>query len=137
MLLQGSLVIVYEIDVSHIHGVLRRNLGIIDLEFTYQQFLRRVNSLSDDKGDPPTSKEHQNPAPPVVITNPNPPPDIRQNNTESASSSTSVHQNAGQNSEENSEAIAELNKLSIQVLKERCKDRGEKIGGKKADLIAR
>lgn len=110
--------------------------GIIDATYTYPQFLRRVNNLSNDKGDPPTSSEHQNPAPPVVTnahhvsqpaTNP-------YQDNENASAAP-LHQH---NSEENNtEALAELKKLSIAALKERCKDRGEMIGGKKDDLIAR
>jgi hypothetical protein len=108
--------------------------GLVDANLTYQQFLRKVKALSDDKGNAPTSREHQNPAPPVVIANQNPQTAPSSNNTNEEAQS---HQNAGQNSEENSEAFTDLNKLSIQVLKERCKERGEKIGGKKSDLIAR
>lgn len=116
--------------------------GVIDVLLTYQQFLRRVNALSDDKGNPPTSDEHKNPAPPVITTNPNAQSASSDANEEapaaaSAHQNNKSHQNAGQNSEENSEAMAELNKLSIQALKERCKERGEKISGKKPELIAR
>ena len=38
---------------------------------------------------------------------------------------------------EHNEASAELRKLSIAALKERCRERDEKISGKKGDLIAR
>jgi len=114
--------------------------GVIDVEFTYQQFLRRVKDVSNDKGDPPTSREHQNPAPPIVVANhnsqPAPSPD-NVNGNDGDVPAPHADQDPRQNPEENSEVTAELNKLSIQVLKDRCKERGEKIGGKKADLIAR
>ena len=45
----------------------RAKNGSIEAEFTYKQFLSRVKALPDHFGDPPTSREHQNPAPPVVV----------------------------------------------------------------------
>lgn len=121
-------------------GLLQLIAGVIDVEFTYQQFLRRVKDVSNDKGDPPTSREHQNPAPPIVVANhnsqPAPSPD-NVNGNDGDVPAPHADQDPRQNPEENSEVTAELNKLSIQVLKDRCKERGEKIGGKKADLIAR
>ena len=38
--------------------------------------------------------------------------------------------------EEHSEEYTELKKMSIAKLKERCKERDEKIGGKKEELIS-
>ena len=120
-------------------GLLRYIAGVIDVEFTYQQFLRRVKDVSNDKGDPPTSREHQNPAPPIVVANhtsqPGPIPDNGNGNREAPA--PHAHQDPTQKSEENSEVAAELSKLSIQALKDRCKERGEKIGGKKSDLVFR
>lgn len=116
-------------------------LDIIDIEYTYQQFLRQVKALSDDKGEPPTSSEHKNPAPPVVTANHNaqPAPSSSNNTNSEASAATSAQpqQHADHNAAQNGEAAAELNRLSIQALKDLCKERGEKIGGKKADLVAR
>ena len=107
---------------------------MIDVKFTYEQFLRLVNQLSNDKGNPPTSREHQNPAPPVVVN--------VNNTSQPVPSASAIHEHAHekpvQSSEtENSQEFAELNKLSIAALKEQCKERGEKLGGNKADLIAR
>ncbi|KAL7531615.1 hypothetical protein ACHAXR_007312 [Thalassiosira sp. AJA248-18] len=125
--------------------------GSIDTNFTYKQFLSRVKVLSDEIGDPPTS-EHQNPAPPVVTAEENIPgpssnvvaaPDddsfSPQSNVQNdvQPTTSSVQTSRDENSEEQSELKSELNKLSIAKLKERCKERDEKIGGKKEDLIAR
>lgn len=118
------------------HSIL---VGIIDATLTYQQFLSRIRTVSDDKGNPPRDREHQNPAPPVVVSAKHIPQSATSPVVDDASGCRSpVHQNVAHDpQQENCEAIAELKKLPIQALKERCKDRGEKMGGKKEDLIAR
>ena len=122
--------------------------GNIDVRLTYPQFLSRIKACGEELGNAPTSKEHQNPAPPVVV-NANRIPKRSSNahekeegdfvqprkldpsdNDESKGSSAEVtHEDSGH--------AAELKRLSIQALKEQCKERGEKTGGNKAELIAR
>lgn len=120
--------------------------GNIDANFTYKQFLSRVKVLGDEIGDPPVALEHQNPAPPVVTGDEHVPaapsgdlePDentfspLEEDVPKKAQPKTSTAQ-----IEENSEEYSQLKKMSIARLKEKCKERDEKIGGKKDDLIAR
>jgi len=128
--------------------------GNIDATITYKQLVTQVKKLGEEIGDPPTDREHQNPAPPVVTdaehipeasSNPlddddnafipgNPLDDdnaFAQNNIQSKTSSAPTLR------EENSEEYTELKKMPIAKLKEKCKERDEKIGGKKDELIAR
>ena len=122
--------------------------GSIVAEFTYKQFLSRVKQVGDELGDPPTEREHQNPAPPVVVNTeqtPDPPSNsVDEGDTMSSEpgpeQKKSQPNSSGleQTSRENiSEEYSVLKKLSIAQLKERCKERDEKISGKKDDLIAR
>ena len=122
----------------------------IDAIFSYKEFLSRVKVLGDDIGDPPTSREHQNPAPPVVVNAEHIPEPLRNRNDYDSSSpqSENVHSNfqSRQGSktpstqsvhEETSEESSQLKNLSLAQLKDRCKERDEKISGKKDDLIQR
>lgn len=124
--------------------------GSIDAIFSYKEFLNRVKVLGEDIGDPPTDKEHQNPAPPVVVNAEHIPEPLRNRNDDDAFSpqSDNVQSNfqSRQGSktssthtvhEETSEEFAQLKNMSIAQLKDRCKERDEKISGKKDDLIAR
>ena len=131
----------------------RAKNGSIEAEFTYKQFLSRVKALPDHFGDPPTSREHQNPAPPVVVNSEHIPefapaadddgdsPQSDHNMQEGKAQSKQKAQpkpSSKQPSQEgDSTEYANLKKLSIAQLKERCKERDEKIGGKKDELIAR
>jgi len=125
----------------------KANRGNIDTTVNYKDFLRKVKALGDEIGDPPTEREHQNPAPPVVTNaeyapeaSANPLDDDRafspchdtQNDVHPKNSSAQTLQK-----DENSEEYSELKKMSIAELKEKCKERDEKIGGKKNELIAR
>ena len=124
--------------------------GSTDATFTYQQFLSRVKVLDDKYGDAPTDPRHMNPAPPVPDTGgmpestfgeedspfyePGQEGDPAMDSKQEAKKPASKPPPA---QEVNSEEHAQLKKLSIAQLKERCKERDEKIGGKKDDLIAR
>ena len=132
----------------------RAKNGSIEAEFTYEQFLSRVKALPDHFGDPPTSREHQNPAPPVVVNSEHIPecapaaddggdsPQSNHNMQEGkAQSKQKAQPKPSRSSLPKKEIVqstyANLKKLSIAQLKERCKERDEKIGGKKDALIAR
>ena len=124
--------------------------GSIDAIFSYKEFLSRVKVLGDDIGDPPTSREHQNPAPPVVVNAENVPEPLRNRNDYDSSSPQSENVQSNSQSrqgsktsstqavhEETREESSQLKKLSLAQLKDRCKERDEKISGKKDDLIQR
>ncbi|KAL3768086.1 hypothetical protein ACHAW5_009143 [Stephanodiscus triporus] len=124
--------------------------GSIDAIFSYKEFLNRVKVLGEDIGDPPTDKEHQNPAPPVVVNAEHIPEHLRNRNDDDAFSPQSENTQSNFQSrqgsktsstqtvyEETSEEFAQLKNMSIAQLKDRCKERDEKISGKKDDLIAR
>ncbi len=124
--------------------------GSIDAIFSYEEFLSRVKVLGDDIGDPPTSREHQNPAPPVVVNAENVPEPLRNRHDYDSSSPQSENVQSNSQSrqgsktsstqavhEETSEESSHLKKLSLAQLKDRCKERDEKISGKKDDLIQR
>ena len=121
--------------------------GNIDARFTYKKFLERIKMCDEKLGNPPTSKEHRNPAPPVVVNwNPPAPKSSKTNvgkdhpRSDKAAPSKDakpMEKATVQHLEEDSEQVEELKKLSIQALKDRCKERGEKLGGKKDELIAR
>lgn len=124
--------------------------GSIDAIFSYKEFLSRVKVLGDDIGDPPTSREHQNPAPPVVVNAEHVPEPLRNRNDYDSSSPQSENVQSNSQSrqgsktsstqavhEETSEESSHLKKLSLAQLKDRCKERDEKISGKKDDLIQR
>lgn len=129
----------------------RAKNGSIDAEFTYKQFLSRVKALPDHFGDPPTSREHQNPAPPVVVNSEQIPerapaagdgdgPWSDHNMQDGKAQSKQKAKPSSKRSpsqEGDSTEYANLKKLSLAQLKERCKERDEKIGGKKDELIAR
>ena len=130
--------------------------GNIDVMYTYEQFLSRVKKVGDDKGDPPTDRAHQNPAPPVVVNT-----NFLSNNTNTAAAAAAAsssaaadgntdttftpQENGGFDSDEdattqpqnNAEQVAELKKLSMARLKEMLKERDDKTGGKKEELISR
>lgn len=109
----------------------RSKNGSIDCTQTYDEFISKVNRVGDEKGNPPTDPVHKNPAPPIVddvvpihpnVTNPD-----------------AVDGNDGDavESEETKEKREELLKLSMKELKERCRERTEKMAGKKKDLVDR
>ena len=132
--------------------------GNIDVMYTYEQFLSRVKKVGDDKGDPPTDRAHQNPAPPVVVNT-----NFLSNNINTAAAAAAAaasssaaadgntdttftpQGNGGFDSDEdtntqhqnNAEQVAELKKLSMARLKEMLKERDDKTGGKKEELISR
>ena len=111
--------------------------GSIDMTLSYKDFLSRVKMLGDEIGDPPTSREHQNPAPPVVTTDrASPSRNTTKNNYPSPKKATSQTVHEGYN-EDHNEEYSQFKKLSIAQLKEKCKDRDEKISGSKDELIAR
>ncbi|KAL3822257.1 hypothetical protein ACHAXA_005890 [Cyclostephanos tholiformis] len=128
----------------------RAKNGSIDAIYSYEEFLSRVKVLGDDIGDPPTSREHQNPAPPVVVNAKHTPEQFcSRNDTDAFSPQSDNVQNNSQSrqrsktsgttksaQEENSEECS-LKKLTLAQLKDRCKERDENISGKKDDLIAR
>ena len=125
----------------------RAKNGSIEARFTYKQFLSRTKQLGDELGDPPTEREHQNPAPPVVVNAEHLPKPS--SNPVDGNNTSNPHSDPVQNNdqpkapiqqtsrEEISEEHSELKNMSISQLKERCKERDEKTGGKKVDLIAR
>ena len=96
------------------------------------------------------SREHQNPAPPVVVNAEHVPEPLRNRNDYDSSSPQSENVQSNSQSrqgsktsstqavhEETSEESSQLKKLSLAQLKDRCKERDEKISGKKDDLIQR
>jgi len=121
--------------------------GSIDAVLSYKEFLSRVKVLGDEIGDPPTYREHQNPAPPVVTTERASPsknrttnsdaPLPRSGNSPSPKKSTTQTEHDIHNEERNEEEYSQLKKLSIAQLKEKCKERDEKISGSKDELIHR
>jgi len=126
--------------------------GVIDVKYTYKQFLDRIKVCDEKLGNPPTLKEHQNPAPPVVVnwnpagpkttntktTSDDPKKTNKSNEPETEPEPNMNYSEANLNGGgENCEEISELKKMSLQALKDLCKERGDKIGGKKEDLIAR
>lgn len=142
----------------------RANNRSIDAHFNYAQFMTRVKHVSEEMGDPPSDPQHQNPAPPIVVENRRTAASSSHASASAAASSGvaaasrdksdadddddiemegSAEKNSSRNEGdaraqlEHNEAAAELRKLSIAALKERCKERDEKISGKKDDLIAR
>jgi len=131
------------------------NNGNVDVLYSYEQFLSRVKKVGEDKGDPPTDREHQNPAPPVVV-NTNFMPNASNAATAAAAASNVRDDDAtfspqrsaspgGHGSDDdtqqqqniNAEQVAQLKKLSMARLKEMLKERYEKTGGKKEELISR
>lgn len=119
--------------------------GSIDAVLSYKEFLSRVKVLGDEIGDPPTSREHQNPAPPVVTTERASPSKIRTANGNaprprsgsSPSPKKATAQTEHDDDEHNEEDYSQLKKLSIAQLKGKCKERDEKISGSKEELIHR
>ena len=97
--------------------------------------------LEDDIGDPPTSREHQNPAPPIVTTEMASTSRNSEGNAQCPRSDGSPLKNtviANAFHEDHSEGeYSQLQKMSIAQLKEKCKERDEKISGNKEDLIDR
>ncbi len=124
--------------------------GVIDVKYTYKQFLERIKVCDEKLGNPPTLKEHQNPAPPVVVnwnpavtrsTHPKTTSDDQKKTSKNKEPESQPNMNCSE-AESNeggksAEEISGLNKMSLQALKDLCKERGDKIGGKKEDLIAR
>lgn len=128
--------------------------GNIDIMYTYEQFLSRVKKLGEDKGEPPTDRSHMNPAPPVVVNT-----NFLSNAAVNAAAAAAAASPTGEGDEttfspeptkcgfdsdtetqqqnNNAEQVTELKKLSMEQLKEMLKDRDEKIGGKKEELISR
>jgi len=112
--------------------------GSIECNYTYDEFIAAVNQLDDQKGDPPTDEQHQNPAPPI-------PENVAQlvhtsatsrQVTDDNSDDAFVESNAVDDDERREKEI-ELKKLPVAKLKEMCRDRDEKASGSKTDLIAR
>jgi hypothetical protein len=99
----------------------------IDCNFTYEDFISAVNQLDDEKGNPPTDRNHQNPAPPIVE---NRTPMIRH-----PTGDEGLVRNV--TSDEHLEKEAELMKNSMAQLKEMCKARDDKVSGSKKELVAR
>eukprot|EP00985_Skeletonema_marinoi_P015226 scaffold7820_cov99-Skeletonema_marinoi.AAC.1 len=128
------------------------NNGNIDVMYSYEQFLSRVKKLGEDKGEPPTDRAHQNPAPPVVVNT-----NFMSSTANAATAAASSTRDddatfspqrsdspGGFGSDDdapqqtnNAEKVAELKKLSMARLKEMLKERDEKTGGKKEELISR
>jgi len=106
----------------------RANNGSIDCVFTYEKFLEKVKSLSNEKGDPPTDPRHKNPSPPIVEELPLPQEPIVANNTR--------HVDA-EESEELKQRKEQLLALPMNELKELCRERAEKMAGSKVDLVQR
>mmetsp|Transcript_9714 Transcript_9714/g.13737 ORF Transcript_9714/g.13737 Transcript_9714/m.13737 type:complete len:1135 (+) Transcript_9714:72-3476(+) len=106
--------------------------GSIDCKYSYDEFIRKINSCDETKGDAPCDKRHQNPAPPVVDGS-----CAQSLNTIDLPGDENIERHNTLNSVDMKEQITELNKLSIAKLKEMCKDRDEKMTGKKDALISR
>ncbi len=109
--------------------------GSIDCTYTYDEFIAAVNRLDNEKGNPPTEREHQNPAPPIA-----------ENLTPMGRHSARLVTNSEDDdldgaraslSEEQKEKEEELSRLSIAKLKQLCKERDEKQSGTKKELITR
>lgn len=96
----------------------KANNGSLDLTHTYAEFVRDVNALNDSLGDPPTDPVHMNPAPPIID-----------------------HVAQAVVFDTNSENVRarkeELMLLSMQELKEQCRERCEKMSGSRTDLVDR
>lgn len=106
----------------------RANNGSIDCVFTYEQFLDKVKSLSNDKGDPPTDPRHKNPSPPIVEDMPL---------TQEPTAATNMAQADAEESEELKQRREHLLTLSMNELKDLCRERAEKMAGSKVDLVQR
>ena len=110
--------------------------GSIKCKYTYQEFLKEVKRCDDKEGDPPSLREHQYPAAPVVDSVP-----LRLDPStivEEVSNNIGIADNHNESSSHDAEQKAEdLKKLSISTLKNMCKDRDEKVSGNKKELIKR
>lgn len=139
----------------------------IDCSLTYDDFLRRMKHCDPLKGDAPTSREHQNPAPPIVTpqlylpeqtlegtaTALSPTPFVAEHDNnngdgddddiplpqeEEGGNNLTNHPN--NNTEENIQhnpEFQQLKKRSMAELKQMCKERDEKQSGTKTELIRR
>lgn len=111
--------------------------GSIDAILSYKDFLSRVKMLDDEIGDPPTSREHQNPAPPIVTTDrASPSRNTTKTNSPPPKDPKAPATHESHNDVHNEES-SQLKKLTLAQLKDRCKERDEKISGSKDALIAR
>ncbi len=108
--------------------------GSIDCTFTYDEFLAAVNRLGNEKGNPPSEREHQNPAPPIAESH----TPLGRHAARFAPDPEAVDdENADNMDNVQSEMEQELSKQSMAKLKEMCKERDEKQSGTKKELIAR
>ena len=111
--------------------------GSIDAILSYKDFLSRVKMLDDEIGDPPTSREDQNPAPPIVTTDrASPSRNTTKTNSPPPKDPKAPATHESHNDVRNEES-SQLKKLTLAQLKDRCKERDEKISGSKDALIAR
>ena len=124
--------------------------GNIDATLTYKEFITRVKKLGEELGDAPTEREHQNPAPPVVVNAERIPEASTNSNSfndydndtfsphrlddgvpnsspsKQETKCSGVPPTAAAPQEENGEGYADLKKMSLAKLKDRCKERDEK-----------
>jgi len=108
----------------------------ITCKYTYKEFLGEVKRCDDKEGDPPSLREHQYPAAPVVDAvslqlNPSASIERVPNNSDTADDFDESSSNDAKQKAE------DLKKLSISSLKAMCKDRDEKVSGTKSELIKR
>jgi len=117
--------------------------GSIDIKYTYDELSRMMKHCDRSKGDPPTDRIHQNPAPPVIT------------NTARAASKEIQSRNGGnggrapsvsaQGADKMDEIIApgdaakrtKLMKMSMDGLKKLCRERADVLSGSKSDLVQR
>jgi len=97
--------------------------GSIDCNFSYDEFIKAVKIVGNEKGDPPTDEKHKYPAPIIFDQN------------EQAEVTRDDCHNELVN--DNKEMEIELKKHAVATLKEMCKQRDEKMTGTKQDLITR
>ena len=103
--------------------------GSIDCTHTYDDFVRDLKRVGDEKGNPPTDPEHQNPAPPIVSRLiPSRVPDP---------ATTNVNVEEEVETEGTKERREELMKMPLRELKDRCKERDEKMSCTKKELVNR
>ena len=108
----------------------------IDAKYTYDEFVRRCNSLPDECGDPPTSAEHQNPSPLIV--------DFGNSNVRALHMPEAAAEEMVNSADYDKDAVSsegdsarQLEAKSLAQLKQMCAERCLKITGSKKEMVAR
>ena len=109
----------------------------ISCTFSYDEFIRETKKCSKSKGDPPTAAEHQYPAAPIADAVATPFENREPIRHQVSYDSQNDDKENESDTQITNDKIEELKKVSMVELKRMCKDRDEKMTGKKSELISR